>query len=72
MISALRSRKTPPNPQRKLGSPRDESQSALIDSSTKGEKWQQWFWHLTMSLDGFIAGPDDAMDWVFDYWGGRK
>jgi hypothetical protein len=22
-------------------------------------------WHMTMSLDGFIAGPDDAMDWVF-------
>jgi hypothetical protein len=20
-----------------------------------------------MSLDGFIAGPDDEMDWVFDY-----
>lgn len=24
-------------------------------------------WHVTMSLDGFIAGPDDAMDWVFGY-----
>ncbi len=24
-------------------------------------------WHFTMSLDGFIAGPNDAMDWVFDY-----
>src|SRR5262245_45436530 len=22
-------------------------------------------WHTTMSLDGFIAGPDDSMDWVF-------
>jgi dihydrofolate reductase len=22
-------------------------------------------WHVTMSLDGFIAGPGDAMDWVF-------
>jgi hypothetical protein len=22
-----------------------------------------------MSLDGFIAGPDDAMDWVFEYDG---
>ncbi|WP_067805579.1 dihydrofolate reductase family protein [Actinomadura formosensis] len=21
-------------------------------------------WHLTMSLDGFIAGPDHAMDWM--------
>ena len=25
------------------------------------------FWHVTMSLDGFIAGPDDPMDWVFSY-----
>ena len=23
-------------------------------------------WHITMSLDGFIAGPDDTMDWAFD------
>jgi dihydrofolate reductase len=25
-------------------------------------------WHVTMSLDGFIAGPYGAMDWVFDYF----
>jgi dihydrofolate reductase len=25
------------------------------------------FWSVTMSLDGFIAGPDDWMDWVFNY-----
>jgi dihydrofolate reductase len=24
-------------------------------------------WNTAMSLDGFIAGPDDAMDWVFTY-----
>jgi hypothetical protein len=24
-------------------------------------------WHVTMSLDGFITGPNDSMDWVFDY-----
>jgi hypothetical protein len=24
-------------------------------------------WHVTMSLDGFIACPDDAMDWAFQY-----
>ncbi len=24
-------------------------------------------WHVAMSLDGFIAGPDDAMDWIFEY-----
>ena len=23
-------------------------------------------WHTTMSLDGFIAGPDDAMEWAFE------
>jgi dihydrofolate reductase len=22
-------------------------------------------WHITMSVDGFISGPDDAMDWAF-------
>jgi len=22
-------------------------------------------WHITMSVDGFIAGPDDSMDWAF-------
>jgi len=25
-------------------------------------------WHVTMSLDGFIAGPDNAMDWVVEQW----
>lgn len=28
-------------------------------------------WHVTMSLDGFIAGPDDAMEWAFET-GGRS
>ena len=23
-------------------------------------------WHVTMSLDGFIAGPNDAMDCVLE------
>jgi dihydrofolate reductase len=23
-------------------------------------------WHITMSVDGFIAGPDHAMEWAFD------
>jgi len=26
--------------------------------------------HVTMSLDGFMAGPHDEMDWVFAYDGG--
>jgi dihydrofolate reductase len=25
-------------------------------------------WHVTMSLDGFIAGPNDSMDWVVAHW----
>ncbi len=27
-------------------------------------------WHTMMSLDGFIAGPNDDMDWVFGIDGG--
>ena len=23
-------------------------------------------WHCTMSLDGFIAGPNDSMEWAFE------
>jgi dihydrofolate reductase len=26
-------------------------------------------WHVTMSLDGFIAGPDEGMDWVARFAG---
>ena len=28
-------------------------------------------WHTMMSLDGFIAGPDDDMDWMSDIDGGE-
>src|SRR5918992_965780 len=24
-------------------------------------------WHITMSLDGFIAGPEHSMDWAFGH-----
>lgn len=27
-------------------------------------------WHTPLSLDGFIAGPEDDMEWVFDIDGG--
>ena len=23
--------------------------------------------YMSMSLDGFIAGPGDALDWIFEY-----
>ena len=26
-------------------------------------------WHITMSVDGFIAGPNGAMDWMFAFIG---
>ena len=26
-------------------------------------------WHITMSLDGFVAGPGDDMEWLGDYFG---
>lgn len=26
-------------------------------------------WHTMMSLDGYIAGPDDSMDWAFEQSG---
>ena len=29
-------------------------------------------WHVTMSLDGFIAGPDDSMDWMLADWSGGE
>ena len=29
----------------------------------------QVLWHVTMSLDGFIAGPRDDMAWLADYLG---
>ncbi len=30
-------------------------------------KYGKVIWSATMSLDGFIAGPNDEMDWVFQY-----
>ena len=29
-------------------------------------------WHVTMSLDGFIAGPDDTMAWAFEHEGPNR
>jgi hypothetical protein len=29
-------------------------------------------WHTMMSLDGFDAGPNDGMDWVFGIDGGDR
>jgi dihydrofolate reductase len=32
----------------------------------------QVVWHVTMSLDGFITGPDDSMEWAFRYTGPNR
>jgi dihydrofolate reductase len=29
-------------------------------------------WHVALSLDGFIAGPNDDMRWAFEYGGPNK
>src|SRR5262245_49627472 len=34
---------------------------------TRERKRDDHVHHHTMSLDGFIAGPDDSMDWVFGF-----
>ena len=36
-------------------------------TATAGSKLGKVVVHRTMSLDGFIAGVDDAMDWIFQY-----
>lgn len=50
-----------------------------MDSNAKGhrmteedgvadtEPFGDVIWHITMSLDGFIAGRDDSMDWAFGF-----
>jgi len=32
----------------------------------------QVVWHVMMSLDGFITGPDDSMEWAFRYPGPNR
>jgi dihydrofolate reductase len=47
----------------------DESCFAARSDSSRGKEEQmegKVVWHVTMSLDGFIAGPDDAMEWAFE------
>lgn len=39
----------------------------MVDEPTEVDEMGKVLWHVTMSLDGFIAGPDDAMEWVFEY-----
>jgi dihydrofolate reductase len=37
-----------------------------MDQSADGRS-SEVVWHVTMSLDGFIAGPDHAMEWAFEH-----
>src|SRR5207245_8773202 len=34
---------------------------------TGGGRMAKVLWHATMSLDGFIAGPGNSMDWMLGY-----
>jgi dihydrofolate reductase len=43
--------------------------TAATASTTAGPATGQVVIQAAMSLDGFIAGPDHAMDWVFEYAG---
>ncbi len=38
----------------------------MVGEPTEVDKMGKVLWHVTMSLDGFIAGPDDAMEWAFE------
>ncbi|HXM58228.1 MAG TPA: SRPBCC domain-containing protein [Candidatus Dormibacteraeota bacterium] len=40
--------------------------SSLRSTLAAGGGNGEVLWHVTMSLDGFIAGPGDAMDWIFE------
>lgn len=48
---------------------RPAPQSNHMKNEKEGSTMPKVVWHVTMSLDGFIAGPDDAMEWVFEYPG---
>ena len=39
----------------------DATQLADTEEQTAGGKV---LWHFTMSLDGFVAGPNHEMDWM--------
>jgi predicted dithiol-disulfide oxidoreductase (DUF899 family)/dihydrofolate reductase len=63
-----------------LGETPDGSQTPMLNVFNRDGETIRHFWgaeltygpedpgrHHTMSLDGFIAGPDDSMDWAFGY-----
>ena len=39
--------------------------SATDVQPAEGQRMSKVLWHITMSLDGFVAGPDDDMGWLF-------
>jgi dihydrofolate reductase len=42
--------------------------NCTVDTGRRKPTVSSLIWHVTMSLDGFIAGPDDAMDWAVAQW----
>lgn len=41
----------------------DDKKGVVVNAEGKGAV----IWQVTMSLDSYIAGPDDEMGWVFDH-----
>lgn len=39
--------------------------SSQESSNRREKRVAEVLWHVAMSLDGFIAGPGDSMDWMF-------
>lgn len=54
--------------ERKLGLIRRIGAQGMRDAkSTPTTSSGKVVWLVTMSLDGFVTGPQDSMEWVFDY-----
>ena len=53
-----------------MSSNRDLRQMAGVPDAERRARMGKVLWHTMMSLDGFIAGPNDDMQWVFGVDGG--
>jgi hypothetical protein len=48
----------------------DESRAPVLPWGAQRStevKMNKVVWHITMSVDGYIAGPGDEMDWMGEY-----
>lgn len=47
-----------------MASEEDRAPTAAVGDTRPQTAGGKVLWHFTMSLDGFVAGPDHAMDWM--------